>query len=99
MNTDILGKRNESFSRAVIALNNFNVKAFLTEVFTLYKWYLQNYPIYTKGITSCVIAMIGEVIAANVKAQIRKEKVNVDLKRVLTFGLYGKEYIVSSNSK
>ena len=89
MNVNILEKRNETTFKALIALKEFNIKEFLKETFNLYKWYLQNYPMYTKGLTSCIIAMIGEIVASNVKAKVRNEKVNIDLKRVGIFGLYG----------
>jgi len=72
-----------------VTVQPFNLINVLKELFKNYKWYLANYPVYTKSITSCTMAMIGEVISSFVKARINKECVKVDLKRVGIFGLYG----------
>ena len=53
---------NASMRQALIHLHDFNIKRFLIEIFKVYKHYLQLYPVYTKSITSCTIAMIGEII-------------------------------------
>ena len=77
-------------SKSIIPLNDdFNVVQFIKEAFSYYKYYLKNYPVYTKSITSCTIAVLGEVLATYVKSIVRNEKFKIDYKRLGVFGLYG----------
>lgn len=62
---------------------------FWSWLFASYKFSLQSYPIYTKSLTSCSIAIVGEVIASVVKGLVRNEKVDINLHRIGVFGLYG----------
>ena len=62
---------------------------FWSELFARYKESIKSYPIYTKALTSCSIAVVGEVIASVVKAFVRNEKVDINLHRIGVFGAYG----------
>ena len=74
---------------AVDRKKSFSIGDFFGGLFKQYKGCLQQYPIYTKSLTSCSIAIVGEVIASVVKGLVRQEKINVDLRRVAVFGVYG----------
>jgi len=68
----------------------FSIANVLKELFRNYKILLTNYPVMTKSITSCTIAMLGEIISSFVKARVNKQSsVTIDIKRVGIFGLYG----------
>ena len=41
------------------------------------------------GITSCTIAILGEILGSYIKCRINGEKFRVNPKRVGVFGLYG----------
>ena len=51
-----------------ISVNRRKKNSFLGKLFSWYKANLKSFPIYTKSLTSCSIAMIGEVIASVIKA-------------------------------
>eukprot|EP01034_Spumella_vulgaris_P023565 gene23565-29793_t len=55
-----------------------------------YKSALQSAQLQTKALSSMVIALLGELIAASIKAQKSKsKKIVIDFKRVAIFGVYG----------
>jgi protein Mpv17 len=79
-----------SQSQSLIAQNdNFSLVEFFKELYIKYKWYLQEYPIYTKSITSCTIAMLGEMLGSIIKAKKNGTKVKIDPGRVVMFGTFG----------
>lgn len=80
---------NNNDTTALVATPTFNLINIFKEMFKNYKWYLANYPVYTKSITSCTIAMIGEIVSSYVKARVNKQCVEINVKRVGIFGLYG----------
>lgn len=89
-NEDDVEKINANNSKSIVPLNDdFSTTQFIKEAFSYYKYYLKNYPVYTKSITSCTIAVLGEVLATYVKSVVRNEKFKIDYKRLGIFGLYG----------
>lgn len=73
----------------LIVQNEFDIGVFFRELFTSYKWYLKNYPVRTKAATSAVIGVLGEILGSYVKSRIRKEKFNVEAKRLWLFAAFG----------
>ena len=90
-----------SLRRALILLDEFSLSAFFKELFKCYKWSLAAYPVYTKSITSATIAMLGELIASNIKARAMAARAGTGAapsssssavsatRRLGVFGLYG----------
>ena len=83
-----------SLHTALVCLDEFRLPAFFAELFRCYKWSLQQYPVYTKSITSATIAVIGEALASLIKYKLQPETRAADgtvvsLRRLGVFGLYG----------
>lgn len=84
-----------SIRQALVHLDQFSLGAFFKELFHCYKWSLSHYPVFTKSLTSGTIAVLGEMIASNVKARFAAAKsgietaVVINYRRLGVFGLYG----------
>lgn len=92
--TDVSAAPSPSLHTALVCLDEFRLPAFFAELFRCYKWSLQHYPVYTKGITSATIAVIGEALASIIKYKLQPETrapdgTIVSLRRLGVFGLYG----------
>ena len=74
---------------ALIAQEEFNLLAFVKEMYASYKWYLKHYPVSTKAITSSTIAMMGEVLGSVIRARKGNVPWTVSPKRVAMFGTFG----------
>ena len=86
---DRTSESSQQHSSNVVLQEDFSLKAFVKEVYASYKWYLVNYPVFTKSITSSTIAMMGEMLGSVIRAKKTGGPVQIQASRVAMFGTFG----------